>query len=142
MGQAANVVHRKMAAFNAQDEKEIRALLSPNVEWAIPGGLLRGSDQAIAYFSAFWEAFPDLELTATRVVEEGSAVVTQARAEGTHRGTFRTPGGDIPPTDRRVSLMYSEHFEVDGEVIVSASLHLDRLELLEQLGVVPAPAPA
>ncbi len=142
MGQAADVVHGKTVAFNAQDAKEVLAFLSPDVEWAIPGGLLRGSDQAIAYFSAFWEAFPDLQLTATRVVEEGSAVVTQARAEGTHLGTFRTPGGDIPPTDRRVSLMYSEHFEVEGGVIVSASLHLDRLELLEQLGVVPAAAPA
>lgn len=142
MGQAANVVQGKLMAFNAQDAKQVRALLAPDVEWAIPGGLLRGSDQAIAYFSAFWEAFPDLELTATRVVEEGSAVVTQARAEGTHQGTFRTPGGDIPPTGRRVSLMYSEHFEVEGGVVVSASLHLDRLELLEQLGVVPAPAPA
>jgi predicted ester cyclase len=85
----------------------------------------------IGYFSVLWEAFPDLELTDTRVVEEGSAVVTLARAEGTHQGTFRTPGGDIPPTDRRVSLMYSEHFEVEGEMIVSASLHLDRLELIE-----------
>jgi predicted ester cyclase len=142
MGQAADVVHRKMVAFNAQDEKELRAFLSPDVEWAVPGGVLRGGDQAIAYFSAFWEAFPDLKLTATHVVEEGSAVVTLARAEGTHQGTFRTPGGDIPPPDRHVSLMYSEHFEVEGGVIVSASLHLDRLELLEQLGAVPAPAPA
>ena len=141
MGQAADVARRKIAAFNAQDE-ELRAFLSPDIEWAVPGGMLRGSDQVIGYFSVLWEAFPDLELTATRVVEEGSAVVTLARAEGTHQGTFRTPGGDIPPTDRRVSLMYSEHFEVEGGMIVSASLHLDRLELLEQLGVVPAPAPA
>lgn len=141
MGKAADVMHRKMAAFNAQDSKEILALLSPDVEWATPGVLLRGPDQALAFFSAFWEAFPDIGLTATRVVEEGSAVVMQGRAEGTHRGTLRTPGGDIPPTGRRVELTYFEDFEVQGGVIASARLHFDRLELLEQLGVAPAPAP-
>ncbi|MGH3694312.1 MAG: nuclear transport factor 2 family protein [Pseudonocardiaceae bacterium] len=35
-------MHRKIAAFNAQDAHAIRALLSPDVEWVIPGGPLRG----------------------------------------------------------------------------------------------------
>jgi predicted ester cyclase len=63
-----------------------------------PGALLEGRDQTLGFFAAFWEAFPDIELTATRVVEEGSAVAIQGRAKGTHRGTLRTPAGDIPPT--------------------------------------------
>ncbi|MGH3984162.1 MAG: ester cyclase [Pseudonocardiaceae bacterium] len=142
MGQAADVMHRKIALFNAQDAKEFRALLSPDVEWAVPGALLQGPDQVAAFNSVLWEAFPDIELTATRVVEQGSAVVIQGRAEGTHQGTFRTPGGDIPPTGKRVALTYSEDFEVEEGVIVSARLHFDRLDLLEQLGVLPAPAPA
>jgi hypothetical protein len=29
MGQAADVLHRKIAAFNAQDAEEVRALLDP-----------------------------------------------------------------------------------------------------------------
>lgn len=142
MGQAADLMHRKIAAFNAQDAKEFRALLSPDIEWAIPGGLLQGPDQVDAFNSAFWEAFPDIELTATCVAEEGSAAVMQGRAQGTHHGTFRTPGGDIPPTGKRVDLPYSEHYEVEGGVIVSARLLFDRLDFLEQLGMAPAPAPA
>src|SRR3712207_7630730 len=51
-----------------------------------------------------WEAFPDFQLIATRVVEEGSTVIMHFRAEGTHQKTFHTPGGDIPPTSRRVNL--------------------------------------
>lgn len=142
MGQAADVAHKKMAAFNAQDANELLALFGPDVEWAVPGGLLRGGDQVIAFCSALWEAFPDIELTVTRVVEEGSAVAIQGRAEGTHQGTFRTPGGDIPPTGRLVKLTFSQDFEVHGGVIVSVRHHFDRLELLEQLGAAPAPAPA
>jgi ketosteroid isomerase-like protein len=142
MGQAADLMHRKIAAFSAQDAKEFQAFLSPDIEWAIPGGLLRGPDQVAAFNSAFWEAFPDVKLTATYVVEEGSTVITEARAEGTHQGTFHTPGGDIPPTGKHVSLPYSESYEVEGGLIVSARTIFDRLELLEQLGVAPAPAPA
>lgn len=142
MGQAADAMHRKIAAFNAQDAKKCRELLGPDIEWTIPGGLLQGPDQVDAFHSALWEAFPDIELTATRIVEQGSAVVMQGTAGGMHQGTFHTPGGDIPPTGKRVHLPYSEHFEVEGGLIVSARLVFDRLELLEQLGVAPAPAPA
>jgi predicted ester cyclase len=142
MGQAADVAHKKMAAFNAQDAGRLMALLGPDVEWAVAGGLLRGGDQVIAFCSVLWEAFPDIELTITRVVEEGSAVAIQGRAEGTHKGTFHTPGGDIPPTDRPVNLTFSQDFEVQGGVIVAVRHHFDRLELLEQLGAMPAPAPA
>jgi len=47
-----SVMYKKIAAFNAHDVKGIRALLDPDVEWAIPVGLLRDPDQAIAFFSA------------------------------------------------------------------------------------------
>jgi ketosteroid isomerase-like protein len=40
MGQPVDVVRNKIAAFNAQDAEEIRALLDSDVEWVIPGGLL------------------------------------------------------------------------------------------------------
>ncbi|MCA1706379.1 MAG: ester cyclase [Actinobacteria bacterium] len=142
MGQAADLVHRKIVAFNAQNADEILEFLHPDVEWAIPGALLRGRDQVVGFFSDLWEAFPDFELIVTRVVEEGSTVITHFRAQGSHQGTFHTPGGDIPATGQRVDLPCSEHYEVEGDSIVSARLIFDRLELLEQLGVAPAPAPA
>jgi hypothetical protein len=88
MGQAADATHRKIAAFNAQDAKEYRELLGPDIEWAIPGGLLQGPDQVDAFNSALWEEFPDIELTATRIVEQGSAVVIQAQPKECMRERF------------------------------------------------------
>jgi hypothetical protein len=67
----------------------------PDVEWAIPGGLLRGPDQAVAFFSALWEAFPDIELTATRVAEKGSTVVMQS-VDLTYSDSAH-PIGVLPP---------------------------------------------
>jgi len=55
---------------------------------------------------------------------------------------LHTPGGDIPPTGKRMNFPYLERFEVEGGLIVSGNLIFDRVELLEQLGVMPAPAPA
>lgn len=142
MGQAADLVRAKVAAFNEQDAGKVQALLDPEVEWAAPGGLFRGLDQVIALFSAFWDAFPDLKLTITRLVEDDSIAITEARAQGSHQGTLHTPDGDIPATGKRVSLPFLERYEVERGLIVSGNLIFDRVELLEQLGAMPAPASA
>ncbi|MGB7797055.1 MAG: nuclear transport factor 2 family protein [Pseudonocardiaceae bacterium] len=89
MGQAADAMHRKIAAFNAQDGKEFQALMGPDIEWAIPGALLRGPDQVAAFNSALWKAFPDIKLTATRVAQDG-AIVVICRAEPKERITGRS----------------------------------------------------
>jgi predicted ester cyclase len=142
MGEATDVMRRKIAAFNAHDMGEMLSHFSPETVKEVPGALLRGRDQLAAFFSVFWEAFPDIEVTVTSVVEEGSVVAIQARSRGTHLGTFRTPGGDIPPTGRHIDLPLSDDYKVEGGLIVSGHLHFDRLTLLEQIGVVPAPVPA
>jgi predicted ester cyclase len=142
MGEATEVMRKKMAAFNAHDMSELLSHFSSAARKEVPGAVLQGHDQIAAFFSVFWEAFPDLEVTVTSVVEEGSVVAIQARCHGTHLGTLATPGGDIPPTGRHIDLPFSDDYHVKGGLIVSGHLHFDRLSLLEQLGVVPAPVPA
>jgi predicted ester cyclase len=140
MGEATDVMRRKIAAFNAHDAQETLAVFSPDCEVEAPGASLRGADQVVSYFSVFWEAFPDIELTVTRAVEEGSMVGIYGRSAGTHRGTLHAPGGDIPPTGRQIDLPFSDFYEVQGGRIVASHLNFDQLRLLEQLGVTPAPA--
>ena len=142
MGEAADVMRRELAAFDAQDWNEVMAVFSPDCKAEVPAAHLVGADQVLALFSALWEAFPDMRVTATNEVEDGQVVAVQARATGTHRGTLRTPGGDIPPTGRRVDFPVAEYCEVRGGQIASLRVVFDRLTLLEQLGVAPAPTPA
>jgi steroid delta-isomerase-like uncharacterized protein len=136
------VIRSKFAALNAQDADAMVSHFSPETEREIPGALLRGRDQVAEFVSAFWAAFPDLHLSITSVVEEGSNVAIRGTITGTHLGTFHTTGGDIPATGKRVDLTFADEYEVQEGLIVSAHLQLDRLTLLEQLGVSPAPAPA
>jgi predicted ester cyclase len=140
MGQAAEVMRRDIAAFNDRDVREIMAVHSSDCEKAVPGARLLGSDQVVAWRSALWEAFPDIQLEVTRAVEEGSAVAIQGLARATHRGTLRSPSGDIPPTGRSVEITWSDDYEVRGGRIVSTRLHFDQLSILEQLGVTPVSA--
>jgi predicted ester cyclase len=142
MGNPTDVMRKKFAALNAQDAKEMTGYFSPEAEREVPGGLLRGRDQIAAFVSVFWEAFPDLNFTVTSEVEEGPVVAIRGTMTGTHLGVFHTPAGDMPPTGRHIDLSFSDDYELQGGVIVSTHLHLDRLELLEQLGAVPAPTPA
>lgn len=132
MGQAADLMRRDIGAFNARDVEEIMAIHGSDCEKVDPGARLRGGDQVVAWRSALWDAFPDLQLEVARVVEEGPAVAIQGVARGTHRGTLRSPGADIPPTGRSVECTWSDYYEVQGGQIVSTRLHFDQLGILEQ----------
>jgi predicted ester cyclase len=142
MGEPLNVVSRELAAFNAQDAKTIAASFSPECLKEVPGADLRGGDQVAAWCSALWEAFPDIQVTFAPVAAQGSSVAIEGRCAGTHLGTLRTPGGDIPPTGRHADFKFSEHCKVEGDLIVSVRMYFDRLDLLEQFGIAPAPAAA
>lgn len=142
MGEKTDIIRRKFAAMNAKDAESMTSVYGPDVEKEVPGGLLHGPDQILAFVSAFWEAFPDLEVTVTSAVEEGSVVAIRATVTGTHLGVFHTPAGDLPPTGRSVSLNFSDDYTFDNGLVVSTHLYLDRLALLEQLGALPAPTPA
>ena len=61
---------------------------------------------------------------------------------GTHDGVLHNPAGDLPPTGRSVSLEYIQVLRFRDGKHVSFNLMFDRLEMLEQLGLLPAPAPA
>ena len=55
-------------------------------------------------------------------------------------GVLRGPGQDIPPTGRFVEVDYVHVLRYRDGKHVSFNLMFDRLMMLEQLGVVPAPA--
>jgi predicted ester cyclase len=142
MGEPTDVMRAKFKALNAQDGATMTSFYSPSVVKRVPGGVLHGPEQILAWVAAFWEAFPDLQVTVVSEVEQASVVAIRATITGTHRGVLRTPEGDLPPTGRNISLTFADDYELQDGLVVSSNLHLDRLALLEQLGAVPAAASA
>ena len=72
----------------------------------------------------------------------GDTAVEEGTFTGTHNGVLRSPAGDIPPTGRPVTVYYLQVLRFRDGKHVSFNLMFDRLLMLEQLGLIPAPAPA
>jgi steroid delta-isomerase-like uncharacterized protein len=91
------------------------------------------------WFRALLQAFPDLSMTVEDLVAEGDKAVARVRVTGTHRGDFL----GIPPTGATgdVQLIDIMRFDSDGRVSEHWGV-ADMLSLMQQLGVVPAGAPA
>jgi predicted ester cyclase len=98
----------------------------------------RGVDENRAYYATWWNGFPDCRVTAHSHHLDGSTLIEEGTFTGTHRGVFRTPMGDISPTGRRVQAEYINVITVERGRVVRQRLILDRLDLLDQLGLVPS----
>jgi predicted ester cyclase len=87
------------------------------------------------YAAAFVAAFPDCYHVIEDQVADADNVVTRVTFKGTHTG----PLMDIPPTGRQVAMGGISWFRMANGLIAEEWTHFDRLSLMVQLGVAPAP---
>jgi predicted ester cyclase len=83
-------------------------------------------------------AFPDLQYTLAHEVVEGDLVVHHLVARGTHRG----PIGGFDATGRTAVWREMHLMRFAGDRMVEQWGVVDRLGLLQQLGLAPAPGRA
>jgi predicted ester cyclase len=133
------VLERNITALNDRDIDAYLANQRPDVEFLLPGGVVvQGRDQLRQYTESMWTAFPDGTLTFGDQVCAGDAAATEVVFTGTHAGPMHTPHGSIPPTGRRVTLRSVSILRVKGGLIASEHVYLDQLEMMTQLGLMPA----
>jgi predicted ester cyclase len=90
------------------------------------------------FFAMMHAAFPDLRWEPVTVMEDGDRVIARYHLTGTHQGEFL----GIAPTGRRIDMEgYDEARLIDGRACEHWGA-MDTLELMQQLGAVPEPAPA
>jgi ketosteroid isomerase-like protein len=134
---------RGTSTFNAHDLAGFTDVLAPDVVFQAPGGMQgRGKAECAEFFGGWFAAFPDAHVEVEHVHFVDDAAVEEGTFTGTHDGVLRTPAGDVPPTGRAVSVPYLQVLRFDNGRHVSFNLMYDRLLMLEQLGLVPAAAPA
>ena len=90
-------------------------------------------------FHAYRAAFPDLRMETEDVLASGDKVVARVRATGTHQGEFM----GMPATGKSIEVRLIDimRFGEDGLVQEHWGL-FDALGMMQQLGAIPAPAPA
>ena len=102
-------------------------------------GLERSKEGVKQLFRMYRTGFPDLRMEAEDILVSGDKVVARVRGTGTHEGEFM----GMPATGKSVDVQLIDiiRFGEDG----LAQEHwgvFDALAMMQQLGAIPAPAPA
>jgi predicted ester cyclase len=91
------------------------------------------------FFRNLAQAFPDLCMTVEDLFASGDRAVARVRVSGTHMGEFM----GVAPTASRADVELIDIMRFDGSGLVCEHWGVaDMLSLMQQLGVVPASAPA
>jgi len=140
----STIVERHYDDLRSHDLDRMRQLFRDDVVTVFPGtGEMKGIEPFIEYARVFLRAMPDTRVEIRTVVEQGNTVIAEGRLIGTHTGPLATPdGGEIPPTGKHVDFATADAFEVEDGKVTRHRVYFDQMELMTQLGLIPAPAGA
>jgi len=90
-------------------------------------------------FRMYTAAFPDLRMEPQDILVSGDKVVARVRGTGTHQGEFM----GLPPTGRGVDVQLIDIIRFGDDGLAHEHWGVfDALGMMQQLGAIPAPAPA
>jgi steroid delta-isomerase-like uncharacterized protein len=100
----------------------------------VPIGILRGVDQISAFFREMFAAFPDSEMTVTRVAAGQNEVAVEWRMSATFSGgQFQ----GIEPTGRPIELRGVDMIEIADGKIVTNTAYYDGMAFARGAGLLP-----
>ena len=147
MSDLKNFAARANAAFNAHDADALAELDDNNVVATVPSPSgrteRRGRQASREYNQSWFTAFPDAKTTITNeLVIAGDYIVQEGTFQGTNTGTWKSEAGDMPATGKTLKGHYCLISKVNNDRVVTSNLYFDQVELMTQLGLMPAPAEA
>lgn len=107
-------------------------------------GSTKGREAIKANFAQMYESYPDIKVTAKRIINEGNTVVLEYVVTGTNTGPLRLSTGDVlPPTNKKIEVPAVDVATLDAQgKFISIRQYWDVAGALQQLGLMPAPAAA
>lgn len=122
--------------INGQNLAIFEQLLAPTfINHSMPAPV-PGPAGFLMVLGAFTAAFPDMRVTLEDVLGDGDKVATRGYFTGTHRGDFN----GIPATGKTVKVGYTDIWHVENGQATENWVVMDIMGLMQQLGVIPAPA--
>ena len=101
-------------------------------------GLAPTKEGVKEFFRMYLAAFPDLRMNAEDVLVSGDKAVARVRATGTNEAAFM----GMPATGKRIDVQLIDIFQFSDGLVLEHWGVIDALAMMQQLGVVPAGAPA
>ena len=134
--------HRKLVeklwlAMENGAHDQIAALVTPDVEFRMPGATLRGPAELSGLQKMWWTAFPDLKHEISNFVESGDSFACELHVKGTHSGPMQTPKGTIPATGKKVVFESCDYLRIRDGKVASWHAYTDMLAFQQQLGLLP-----
>jgi steroid delta-isomerase-like uncharacterized protein len=101
-------------------------------------GIEPNKDGVKQFFALFRSAFPDLRMEAHEIIAEGDLVCARGTMSGTHQGDFM----GMPPSGKHFVVEGFDMVRIrDGQVTEHWGI-FDTMAMMQQLGAMPAQAPA
>jgi steroid delta-isomerase-like uncharacterized protein len=139
MSTGTDFIRNWFAAFNRGDLEAIVAMCQPDVELSNSDGSYRGHEGVRAAFKPLLDSGSEWDSRVNNVVDAGDTVVAEFVVRGRHTRPLVTSAGTIPPTNKMIELPSIGVYELrDGKLAASRGA-FDRITLLVQLGLMPAP---
>lgn len=139
MGETKRFLERDLDAWNAHDKRAWTADVADDCDVKGPGGVSgTGRELRDMLFAMWTDGFPDNHIRPITIAEDGEYGILEAVFEGTHTGTLNTPSGPIPATRKRVSIPFVTTSKAKDGKFKSFHLYFDQVELMTQLGLMPA----
>ena len=97
-----------------------------------PGGTARGRPEIKAFFSAIFQAMPDVRFT----IEDNIGTADRGLCRGTISATLRGAFGPLPATGKSATAPIAEIFRIADGQIVEAWAYPDTLSIMQQFGLI------
>ena len=100
-----------------------------------PGGrgTARGRHEIKAFFSAIFQAMPDVRFT----IEDNFGTADRGLCRGTISATLRGDFGPLPATGKSATAPIAEIFRIADGQIVEVWVYPDTLSIMQQFGIIP-----
>jgi steroid delta-isomerase-like uncharacterized protein len=136
----ADTLERMYDRINAHDVDGFCAYLADEfIEHEVTPGLAPTKDGVRGFFTMYMTAFPDLRFDPEDVISGGDKVVARVRCTGTQTGEFM----GMPASGRTVDVEAVDIIRFGDDGLAHEHWGVfDALGMMQQLGAMPAPAPA
>ncbi|WP_305784097.1 ester cyclase [Symbioplanes lichenis] len=128
----------RLAEGDVLDGAGFRALFTEDGTFNdVPNALTFRGDEIPQALAGFAGVFPDVHRELLGVHALGDVVAVELRIQGTHRGVFPTPAGEIPPTGHRIDVPTADLWYLRDGKIERFACYNSANVLLAQLGAGP-----
>jgi steroid delta-isomerase-like uncharacterized protein len=130
-------IDRYNDAWNAHDVDAIVAMHTDDsvFENHVTGDVNVGREQIGTAIRGIFSVFPDLSFEGRRQYIRKDLVVQEWTARGTHEGTMKRSGVEVPPTGKRVDYKGTDVIPIRDGLIARKDVYSDSVTLLRQLGL-------